>query len=203
MNPTILLSLLPVAVFLYLTRVSAPWVAILGGMGASAAVLAVTRRDRLIGALTLFGFLVTVVAGIVGLVQGSERAYLAAGPISDFFFVPLYGISVAKGYPLVGGVARELVPAVARRIPVNSAVYRDLSVAWALFDIAHGAAAAVLLQRRLSVAEYVIWSRVVLWPFSGALLLFTATVIWRQARRELSPVPDTAGCQVAPFRDAS
>jgi hypothetical protein len=59
-------------------------------------------------------------------------------------------------------------------------LYRNLSVGWALFDVAHGLAATFLLNR-LSVAEYAVWSRLLLWPFTGVLLALTAVAIWRAA----------------------
>jgi intracellular septation protein A len=188
LNFKILLSLLPVVVFVYLTRVAPPWVAILGGVSASGVVLALARRDRLVGALTLFGFSVALVAGAIGIAKGSERAYLAAGPVSDFLFVPLYAVSILRGRPLVGGIARELVPVIAARLPADAPLYRNLSVAWASFDVAHGLVATFLLSR-LSVTEYVVWSRLLLWPFAGALLVFTAAVIWHAASRAGEPAP--------------
>ena len=182
MRPRILLSLLPVLVFLALSRVAPPWFAILGGFGTSAAVFAVNRQSRLIGWLTIFGFAVVSVSAVVGIVGNSEKAYLASGPLSDFLFVPLYIGSVIVRRPLVGGIARELVPAIAGRVPLEASVYSSLSLAWAAFDLVHGIGASYLLAR-LSVAEYVIWSRVAFWPFSGALLLITAGAIWFEARR--------------------
>ena len=177
-----LLSLLPVAVFLALTRVTGPSLAVLGGFLTSAVVFYFTRRDRLIGLLTLFGFAVVTASAVVGITEGSERAYLASGPISDFLFVPLYVGSLFLHRPLVGGIARELVPAIAGRVPLDAPVYRQLSIVWAGFDILHGAVAVVLLSR-LSVAQYVIWSRVALWPFTALLLAASAANIWRCACR--------------------
>lgn len=182
MNLRVLLSLLPVAVFLGLTRVTGPSFAVLGGFLTSAVVFYVTRGDRLIGLLTLFGFAVLTASAIVGIARGSERAYLASGPISDFLFVPLYVGSLLVHRPLVGGIARELVPAIARELPLDAPVYRHLSLAWAVFDVLHGSA-AVLLLSRLSVAQYVVWSRVLLWPFTGLLLVASAGIIWASARR--------------------
>ena len=177
-----LLSLVPVAVFLVLTRVTGPSLAVFGGFLASAGVFYLARRDRLIGLLTLAGFAVLTASAVVGIVKGSERAYLASGPISDFLFVPLYFGSLLVHRPLVGGIARELVPAITRGVPLDAPVYRQLSLAWAIFDVLHGSAALVLLNR-LSVAQYVVWSRVLLWPFTGLLLAASAGIIWESARR--------------------
>lgn len=182
MNPRILLSLTPVVVFFLLTRVAPPQLAILGGFGASAFVFYVTRGDRLIGLLTAFGFVIVAVAATIGIIWNSEKAYLASGPVSDFLLGPLYVGSVLIGKPLVGGIARQLFPAIAGLVPMNAPVFAWLSVAWAGFDILHGVGRTYLLTE-LSVGEYIIWSRLLSWPPTALLLGVTAFFIVREARR--------------------
>ncbi|MGI8926522.1 MAG: hypothetical protein ACR2HN_07730 [Tepidiformaceae bacterium] len=183
MNPRLLFSLLPVAIFYVLYRADFPtWVAISGGFACSAVVLYFNRRDRLIGILTLFGFVIVAASAVVGVVWSSEKAYLASGPISDFLFVPLYAGSIVLRQPLVGGISRELFPAIAGRLPPSAPLFVRLSIAWALFDLIHGAIRTWQLAN-LSVGEYIIWSRVVGWPLSGTLLAVTAFLIYREARR--------------------
>lgn len=182
MNPRILLSLLPVVVFFLLTRVAPPQLAILGGFGASALVFYVTRGERLIGLLTAFGFVIVAVAATIGIIWNSEKAYLASGPVSDFLLAPMYVGSVLIGKPLVGGIARQLFPAIAGLVPINAPVFAWLSVAWAGYDILHGLGRTYMLSE-LSVGEYIIWSRLLSWPPTGALLGITAFFIVRAARR--------------------
>lgn len=190
MNPRILLSLIPIAVFYALYRADAPtWVAIGGGFAASVAVLYSNRKDRLIGALTLFGFGVVGVSAAVGIIWDSEKAYLASGPVSDFLFVPLYAGSIVIGKPLVGGIARELFPAIAGRIPIDAPVFVRLSLAWAIFDVGMGVLRTYLLVN-LSVGEYLVWSRVFGWPLSWTLLAVTAWLIWREAKRVPAAAPE-------------
>ena len=181
MNFRILLSAAPVGVFLALTRLAPPWVAILAGFATSVAVFTLTRRNELIGVLMVLGLAVTSVSAVVGIVQGSEKAYLAAGPVSDFLFVPLYASSILMRRPLVGAIARELFPSFAGGVPTDARLYLFLSIAWAAFDLFHGVAALLLLQR-LSVGEYIIWSRIALWPLTGALLVISVGLIARTAR---------------------
>ena len=181
MNFRIFMSIIPVALFLGLNRLGAPAVLAIGlGFAASTAVFFWNRKDRLIGALTLFGFVVVTVSAVVGIIWDSEKAYLAAGPLTDFLFIPMYLVSIWLRQPLVGGMARELVPGIAGKIPVNAPVFTWLSVAWAAFDLAHGILRAYLLAE-LSVGQYIIWSRLLSWPFSASLLGLTVWLIVRAA----------------------
>lgn len=196
MNFRILTSLAPVFVFLGLERLGLPpAVTISGGFLTSTIVYWMNRRDRLIGTLTLFGFLVVAVSAVVGIVSSSEKAYLAAGPISDLLLVPLYVGSIVLRQPLVGGIARELVPAIAWRLPVNAPVFIWLSWTWAAYNLLQGAVRWYMLQT-LSVIEFSIWSRVIGIPISGALFLTSGYLIYRASRRharehrlEAEPLP--------------
>ena len=199
MNPRILLTLVPIAIFYGLFKMDAPtWVAIGGGFAASAAVLITNRKDRLIGGLALFGFFVLGISAVIGIVWGSEKAYLASGPVSDFLFVPVYLVSILIGKPLIGGIVRELFPAYVAALPADHRVYVYLSLAWAGYDVLHGVARIYMLSS-LSVGEYLVWSRLASWPVNAALLGFSAWLISREVRRaeeELSrtlvPVEGTA-----------
>jgi intracellular septation protein A len=181
-NVRIFASMVPVGVFYLVSRVGESWQAIVAGFIASAIVFWYTRKDRLIGALTAFGFLVVAVSAVIGIIWDSEKAYLASGPVADFLFVPLYLGSIVIGRPLIGGIARELFPAVAASIPPRAALFNWLSAAWAMFDVFHGVFRIYLL-RELSVGEYIIWSRLLFWPFSAAMIGVTAWLIFREAKR--------------------
>ena len=181
MNYRILASGIPVAVFYLLTRVGDPWMAVLGGFIASAIVFYYNRKDRLIGVLAAFGFVVVIVSAIVGVVINSEKAYLAAGPVGDFLFVPLYLGSILIGKPLIGGIARELMPKYVGHVPINAPVFVGLTIAWAFWDLAHGLGRVWMLQE-LSTGEYIIWSRLAFWPFSSAMVGLSAWFALRAAR---------------------
>lgn len=183
MNLRIMSSIAPVAIFWALSRTDLPsWVAIAAGFVASAVVFYLNRNARLIGALAAFGFAVVTVSAIFGLIWDSEKAYLASGPVADFLFVPLYLGSIAIGKPLIGGITRELFPAYARLIPVNAPVFRWLSLAWAGYDIFHGALRVYLLAE-MSTGQYIIWSRVLSWPFTAALIGLTIWAVMRASRQ--------------------
>ena len=182
MNLRIVTSILPVATFYLLTRVAEPWVAILGGFAVSSAVFYINRKDRLIGMLTVFGFVVVAASSTVGIIYDNEKAYLASGPISDFLFVPLFLGSIVVGRPLIGGIARELFPLIAGPIPAKAPVFVWLSVAWAAWNLVHGVIRVFMLQE-LSIGEYIIWSRIAFWPFGAVLTGSSAWLILRESRR--------------------
>lgn len=181
MNFKILASGIPIAVFFGLSRITTPWIAISGGFTASSLVYYATRRDRLIGEIAAFAFMCVAATALVGVFTNSEKAYLASGPVSDFLFVPWYLGSVLLGRPLVGGIARELAPALAMKVPLQAPVFAWLSVAWAVFDTLHGTMRVYLLTH-LTVGEYIVWSRLIGWPITGTLLATSAFFIWRAAR---------------------
>jgi intracellular septation protein A len=185
-NLRIVTSIAPVAVFYLLTRVADPWVAVLGGFIASTVVFAYNRRDRLIGVLTAFSFGIVTISAVVGIFANSEKAYLAAGPIGDFAFVLLYLGSVAVRKPLIGGIARELLPRYAGHVPVSAGVFVWLTLAWAGYDLVHGLARIWMLQE-MSVGEYIIWSRLAFWPFSSAMVGITAMLAIREGKRRPRP----------------
>ncbi len=183
----LLFGLLPVWLFLAVSRVAPPWAAISAGFLATVAVYYTADRNRLVGGLITFSFVVVAAASGVGILWSSEKAYLASGPITDFLFVPVYALSPLLRRPLVGGLSRELVPTIAGRLPLDHVLYRLLSFAWAAYYALHGLVQVWLL-RELSVAQFVILSRAILWPPTGLALLLTAAAIWRTARRVAEPL---------------
>lgn len=182
MNFRILSSAAPVLVFLALSQVAPAWASISGGFIASAAVFVVNRRDHLIGFLAAFGFVVLTLSAVLGLLWSSEKAYLAAGPISDFLFVPVYVGSILVGQPLVGGIARELLPAVAGKLEPRAPLFVWLSLAWAGANVVQGLVRVYLLTN-MTVGEYVIWSRVLGLPLTATMLGISAFLIYRAAER--------------------
>ncbi len=183
-------SLAPVAVFYAGTKFGPPWLAVLLGFIASAIVFYLTRKHRIIGLLTLFTFSVVAVSAIYGIIWNSEKAYLASGPIRDFLFVPLYLGSIVVGKPLIGGISRELNPAIAGRLPNNAPVFVKLTLAWIVYDVFQGISRVYML-REFSVGEYIVWSRVLNMPVSGALLALTAWAIYKAAKRDADEKGET------------
>ncbi len=155
-NPRLLITSIPIAVFYLLTVVASPSVAVAGGFIAAAIVFYYTRHSRLYQALSAVGFAVVTLSAAIGIIWSREKAYLAAGPASDFLFVWIYAGSVVIRQPLVGGITREVFPRLAGSLPVTASVFVWLMISWAVFDIFSGALRVYLLSN-LSVGEYIIW----------------------------------------------
>jgi intracellular septation protein A len=203
-NNRVFLSTVPVVVFFALTRVAPSWVAISGGFAASAVVFYYSRQDRLIGALAAFGFAIVGTSAVIGLIWDNERAYLAADPVRDFLFVPLYLITMLFRKPVIGGIAREMFPRVAATVPIHAPVFAWLSVAWAGYDIVQGLLRIYLLQE-LSVGQYLIWSRVLSWPLTMVVVSASTFFIMREVRKrtaaagpDVEPAPNSASATLAP-----
>ncbi|MCZ2108395.1 MAG: DUF3159 domain-containing protein [Dehalococcoidia bacterium] len=177
----LVLSILPAWLFLLVSRFAPAWASISAGFGATVVVYFVSGHSRLVGAIATFGFGIAAIHAVFGIIFNDEKSYLAAGWVTDLLFVPVYTVSVVVRRPLVGGIAREMVPTVAGRLPLDATIYRLLSVFWAIFYVFHGAVQGALWHS-LSVAEFVVWSRIVLWPPTTLALLASAWLIWRSAR---------------------
>lgn len=180
-NFRILLGGLPVAVFYVLTRFAPAWVAISGGFLASVFVFRVARTNGLIRLLTAFGLAIVAVSALVGIIWESEKAYLAAGPAADFLWPLLHAASIAVRRPLVGAVAREMVPWLTGSIPANDRLFVGLSAMWGSLDLVRGFVLIWFLQN-MSVGEYIVYSRLFNWPINITLLVITVLLIARRAR---------------------
>ncbi|MFN0096994.1 MAG: hypothetical protein ACKVVT_19720 [Dehalococcoidia bacterium] len=181
-NPRIGLSIIPVAVFFLVTKIGDPWQAILASFVASAIVFHYTRRDRLIGTLGVFGFVIVCITATIGIVTDSERAYLYRDPLTDAAFLCLHLGSMIIRKPLIGALAHELFPGVATKIPINAPLYYGLSLAFASWDLGNGLLRVYLLET-LSTGEYLVWSRILGWPVSATLIGISAALIFREAKR--------------------
>jgi len=202
-NFRILLGGLPVAVFYVLTRFTPAWVAIGGGFLASVVVFRMARTSGLIRLIVAFGLTILAVAAVVGILWDSEKAYLAAGPAGDILWPLLYAGSIAVRRPLVGAIAREMVPRLAGLIPVNDRLFIGLSVMWGSFDIVRGVVLIWLL-RNLSVGEYIVFSRLFNWPINIILLVITIVLITEAgaggegAARAVAWLPPCRSCGCLP-----
>ena len=183
LNPRLLITMTPVVVFYVLSVVAPPTLAVAGGFAAAAGAFYFTRKSRLYQALLLVGFAVVALTAAIGITWGSEKAYLASGACSSFLFAFIYSGSVLIRHPLVGGIAREVVPGLTGRLPDTAPVFVWTTLAWAVFSMSQGFVRVYLLVN-LSVGEYIIWSRVVGYPATGLMLGATAYFIWRTAEKE-------------------
>lgn len=181
-NPRVLLPALPVIIFWALTQTVPPQMAIIGGFLSFCVVFYLTRETRTFQALSALTFGVIAVSTVVGLVSSSEKAFLAAGPVTDFIVAPIFLISAATRMPLVGAVTKETVPGLAAHLPTNAPVFIWLTVFWALFNIATGTMRSFMLAN-MSVGEYMAWSRIIGWPLGWSMIALLGVIILLAARR--------------------
>ncbi len=182
MNTRVISGIFPVAVFFTLSRIAPAWLSVTGGFIAYAIVFYINRKNRFISGLTAFGFVIVATSAALGIFTDNEKAYLASGPIADFLFIPVHIISAMMRRPIIGGLARELFPAYAGRLPADHRVFMGLSFAFAAHDLCQGIFRVVLL-RELSVGEYIVYSRVLFWPVTATLIGLTVFLIYRAARQ--------------------
>jgi Protein of unknown function (DUF3159) len=183
MNLRILITGVPVLVFYLLTRTAPESVAVAGGFIAFAIVFRYTRFSKLYQMLSAVGFGVVATSAAVGIVWGSEKAYLASGPISGYIFAAICFGSVVIGRPIAGAIVREITPWLTKALPNDAPVLVGITVMWALYNVL-AATVRIWLLMNLSVGEYLIWSRVLGWPMGGLLILVTGYFIRRASQRQ-------------------
>ena len=181
-NPRFFLTAVPVLVFYGLSKIASPEVAILGGFGVFTVVFLLTRSSPALQFIATYGYAITVGAALVGLAFSSEKAYLAAGPVSDILIVPVYLFSIARGWPLIGAVGKEVAPVMCGSLPVNAAIFVRLSLAWAVFEAIQAMVFTWMLVN-LSIGEYLIWARIFGTPTLLVMFAISGTLVIRAARR--------------------
>ena len=182
-NPRIPLVGAPVVVFYVLTRLVNAELAIAGGFIAFTIVFFLVSFSRLYRGLAFYGYLITAGAALVGILWGSEKAYLAAGPAQSVLILPVYAGSLIIGKPLIGAIARDFVPGIAGGLAVNAPVFVWITVGWAVYHVVRAPVLSWMLVE-LSVGEYIVLTRVVWWPITAACYLGTGWLIIRAVRRQ-------------------
>jgi hypothetical protein len=183
-NPRFGLVILPVAVFLLVRRVAIPEIAIGAGFFTSLIVFFINRQNGASGILAVLGMVIVGGAAIVGIVLGSEKAYLINDPISDYLIMTVALSSIIFRRPLFSLFARELVPAVERALEPRHSVFYLTTWLVVAVNAVQGTTRVVLLQN-LSVDYYLLVSKPVGWTLSFALLVATCVLIDRAVRRSV------------------
>lgn len=176
------LSAVPALSFWLLSTVSRPEAAILGGFGAYLVVFRLTQGARNLQALSALSLAIVSMSAMLGIVTSSEKAFLAAGPVSDFVVAPVFLGSIAVNRPLVAGVVHDAAPAIAATLRHDAAVFVWLTAAWGLFNLATGALRSYMLAE-MSTTEYMIWSRVIGWPLGWTVIAAMAATLLLAHRR--------------------
>lgn len=188
-------------VFLALRELGfSPAVTVGGGFVATGLVYWYTRKDRLLGTISLIGFVVVSFSALLGIAWQNEKAYLAAGPISDFLMVSILIGSMAVRQPLVGSLACELFPGISGNLPRNARTFFGLSLLWAAFNLLQGTTRWYMLAN-MSPGDYTVWTKVLNYPVSAVLFVVTAWVIVRAAREVDSGIESTRRLLIEAIRE--
>ncbi len=181
-NPRFVLVILPVVVFWLVRRVASPEMAIGAGFFASLIVFFMNRQRGATGMLAVLGIIIVGGATIVGIVLGSEKAYLANDPIGDYIIMTIALGSIVFRRPLFSLFARELVPVIERFLEPRHSVFFLATWLLVVVNAVQGTARVFLLQN-LSVDQYLLWSRAISWSLNIALFAVTYVLIYRAVSR--------------------
>jgi hypothetical protein len=171
----VLQGALPAVVFLVANAMGPAQVAIGLSFVTSAVVFVRNRGAGVIQLLATMSFAIVAVSAAVGLALDSPKAFVAQNAVTDFVIAVIFTVSVVVRRPLIGLIARELVPAIRPVIDVTHIVFAQLTLLSAALNVGQGVARLFMLDA-LSANEYVIISRVVFIPMNIA---FYALCYWR------------------------
>ncbi len=179
---------IPVAVFWIANNLGPSQVAIVLSFIAAAAVFIRNRDSGVIRALSLLGFVIVAASAAAGLLLANDKAFVAQNIASDFAFVVISLGSVILGKPLIGYVARELLPALRPHIAATERVFVILTLLNAVLNLGQGVVRIWMLDV-LSTNDYVILSRVIGLPTN--LLFFGLAYVL--IKRRLAEVDRESG----------
>lgn len=185
-NPRFGLVILPVVVFWLVRRVASPEIAIGAGFVTSLIVFLMNRQRTATGILAVLGIVIVGGTAIAGILLGSEKAYLANGPIGDYIIMTIGLASIVFKRPLFSLLARELVPRVEQVLEPRHPVFFLTTWLLAVVNAVQGTSRVFLLEN-LSVDQYLVWSRVIGWPLGIALIAVAYVLIGRAVRRSVNP----------------
>ncbi len=158
-------SMLPMIVFLLANWLGPAPLAIGASFLASLLVFVRNRDHGVVRAMAIMAFVVTGGAAIVGLAANSAKVFAAQNIAGDFVLASVCVGSVLTGRPLVGAVARDVIPALKSLIELPHALFAVLTLGLAGTQIFSGIVRMFLLEG-LSTNEYVIISRLIGLPLS-------------------------------------
>jgi hypothetical protein len=178
----VLQGFIPAAVFLIAHQIWPTRIAIALSFTATVIVFARNKHSGVIRFLSALGFAIAALSTAIGLAFDSGLAFVAQNIFSDVVFTFVFAGSVLAGRPLIGGIARELVPAIRPVLHVNTPVFVYLSLLNAGIN-AFSAGIRYVMIESFSIDLYVILSRVVFLPLNIAFIVLCYVWITRTAIR--------------------
>lgn len=185
-NPRILISIIPILAYMGVRQIANTQIAIGSAVALALAILFTHRRRRgIIGFLAVMGVAVLSGGAVVGIVLNSDRAFLANDPVGNFITAGVDFGSILIGRPLAGPMTREFLPRTVPILDERHRVFVLITFLWALTSICIGGTRLIMLDR-LSINEYIIWSRVLSWTVNSLLILIGIMFVARAVSGELS-----------------
>jgi intracellular septation protein A len=180
----VFLGIVPPVAFLAANYLASTQVAIIVAFVASAIVFVSNPGSGVIRALAVISFVVVAVSAIAGLASGSGKVFVAQNLVGDFLIAAIFLGSVVMHRPMIGAIAREMVPSMKPVMPIDHAVFVRLTLISVAVNVLSGVARAYLLDV-LTEDQYVIASRALGFPLGVAFFFYayreitrTAVAIW-------------------------
>lgn len=173
---------LPAIVFLVANRFGPVQVAIILSFATATWVFARNKSSGVIRMLSAVGFLLVAFSTVIGLALNSDRAFVAQNIFADIAFAGIFLGSVVIRRPLIGAIARELVPGIRPVMHIDLPVFVQLSLVSAAINIVSAIVRYFMIEN-MSVDAYVILSRVVFIPVNIAFVVLCYVTVTRTAIR--------------------
>jgi intracellular septation protein A len=194
----VFVGVLPSVVFLVANSMWSTQVAIAASFVVATIVFARYPGSGVIRALTMVSFVVVFASAVVGLALDSGKAFVAQNMVGDFLIAAIFTGSVIIGRPMIGAIAREMVPAIQPIMAIDHQVFVKLTLLNAGVNLVTGIMRLFLLDA-LTENQYVIVSRVLGFPLAAAFFLYAYREITRAAIR-IWPVDEPPPEQWRPAR---
>ena len=181
-DPSVFQGFAPAIVFLIANQLAPTQIAIVLSFAAAVVVFVRNKASGVIRLLSTIGFAIIAFSTALGLALDSDRAFVAQNIFADIVFAALFFGSVVVGRPLIGAIARELVPGIRPVMQINLPVFVQLSLLNAAINVV-SAIARYLMIENMSTNAYVILSRAVFIPVNIAFIALCYFLIVRTAIR--------------------
>jgi hypothetical protein len=175
-------GILPSVTFIALNSFTTTQIAIVVSFLVSTVVFVGNPGSGAIRALSVISFVVVLGSTIAGLVFGSGKAFVAQNMVGDFLISAIFIGSVLIGRPMIGAIAREMVPAIKPVMAIDHAVFVKLTIINVGVNLISGGARLILLEA-LTENQYVIASRALGFPLGVVFFLYAYREITRAAVR--------------------
>jgi len=173
---------LPAAVFFIANQFGPTQVAIALSFAISLWVFVKNPGHGVIRALSVLSFTIVTGSAIVALILDSDKAFVAQNLVGDFAIAAVCIGSVLLGRPMIGAIAREMVPGIQPVMPVGHTVFVRLTLINAAFNLGTGIVRIFMLGA-LSANAYLVLSRVVFLPLGILFFLLCYRWITQEAIR--------------------